>query len=210
MISSGVESGKTLHIACIRTFCGYLRKEFQRGNLTAQTALITGSFDHPAAARAVGVTEPGSMLLSCGTSWVGFYPAAKREDIACRELCDVFQSESGGAWGAMFSLGGVGVELEKFIVSRYGNVPSRYDDFNAEALSGSNPARDMMLSVICRFKERLDGRNVRKMVMCGGPSEGAAWLKLIESQLKIELQVSPYQSFTGAVGAAKIAGGMIK
>ena len=73
------------------------------GNLTLQAAcdtglavsarVITGCFDHPAAARATGALEPGQLLLSCGTSWVGFFPELERQKIIDLELlCDPFLS----------------------------------------------------------------------------------------------------------------------
>ncbi len=193
------------------TVAGKLKTEFIQGNLTAKTTLVTGSFDHPAAARAVNVLTPGNMLLSCGTSWVGFYPVKQREDVPDNELCDIFQAANGGCWGAMFSLAQVGLEVEEFVVQRYGNITQRYELFNEEALAGSNAAENMMKSVIMRFKEKFDQHcNMQKIVICGGPSEGKAWRYYLEKYLNVAVENSPYASYTGAVGAAKIAGGLIK
>ena len=190
---------------------GTLKREFHRGNLTGNTRIVLGSFDHPAAARAAGILEPGSMLLSCGTSWVGFYPCATREEVPENELCDAFRSDSGGCWGAMFSIAKAGVETENFICGRYGNTPERYERFNEEALAGEGPARALMLEVIGRFKERFDRHGkVSRLVVCGGPSEGAGWLKFLREQLDADIEVSPYHSYTGAVGAALIAGAVMK
>ena len=190
---------------------GTLKREFHRRNLTGNTRIVLGSFDHPAAARAAGILEPGSMLLSCGTSWVGFYPCATRDEVPENELCDAFRSASGGCWGAMFSIAKAGVETEEFICGRYGNTPDRYERFNEEALAGKNPARALMLDVIGRFKERFDQhRKVSRLVVCGGPSEGAGWLKFLEEKLEVPIEVSPFHSYTGAVGAAQIAGAVMK
>lgn len=191
--------------------CGYLRDEYTGGNLTGKTAIVAGSFDHPAAARAVKVTEPGTMLLSCGTSWVGFYPAADRKEIPHDELCDIFQSDNGGCWGAMFSLAQVGLEVEEFVCNRYGKTPERYNLFNTEALTEGSPAWKMMYSIIMRFKEKFDShKNMHKIVISGGPSEGRAWQYYLEKYLNVSVEASPYASYTGAVGAAMIAGGMVK
>ena len=193
------------------TVAGTLKTEFQRGNLTANTRIVAGSFDHPAGARAVGVLEPGSMLLSCGTSWVGFYPCAERNMIPDDELCDSFQSGSGGCWGAMFSIPAVGVEIEDFICSRFGRECDRYEKFNDEALAGDTPSRALMYKIIDRFKERFEQHpGVSRVVISGGPSEGRGWLKYLKECLGITIEVSPYHSYTGAVGAAQIAGGLIK
>ena len=193
------------------TPAGCLKKTYCLGNLTEKTVIAAGSFDHPAGARAAGVLEPGSMLLSCGTSWVGFYPVPRRDDVPMNELCDTFRSGSGGCWGAMFSLAKVGVEVEDFICGRYGNRPRRYEEFNSEAEKAGSPAHEMMLSVIRRFKERFDRHaGVKRIVLSGGPSEGKTWPKLIEECLKVEVEISPYHSYTGAVGAAQLAGGVMQ
>ncbi len=186
---------------------GTLLPELAGGNLTAETIVCAGSFDHPAGARAEGVTNPDEMLISCGTSWVGFYPVQRREDIPDCELCDPFQSGAGGCWGAMFSLAGVGMEIEDFVLGRYGSGSSRYEQFNAEALEDGTPARMLMQSVIDRFIARLGGRRPRRLVMTGGPAEGQAWPRLLEEALHFPVEVSSYRSYAGAVGAAMLAAG---
>lgn len=193
------------------TVSGSLKAKFCRGNLTAKTRITAGSFDHPSAARAVNIFEPGDMLLSCGTSWVGFYPCRKREDVPLNELCDIFQSDSGGCWGAMFSIAAVGVEVENFVCNRFGNVADRYEKFNNEAIENDTPSRKMMLSVIDRFKKRLDTHpNIRRLVISGGPSEGKAWIELLRKEIDIKIEIAPWHSYTGAVGAAQIAGALVK
>ena len=193
------------------TVMGHLKKEFCRGNLTACTRIVAGSFDHPAGARAVKVFEPGEMLLSCGTSWVGFYPCRTRDDVPQNELCDTYRSAAGGCWGAMFSIPEVGVEIEKFICDRFGKSSDRYDKFNDEALAGETPSRALMCSIISRFKERFDQHpGVSRVVISGGPSEGRAWIELLRKMLGIRIDVAPWHSYTGAVGAAQIAGAVVK
>ncbi|MBR2373499.1 MAG: hypothetical protein IKA87_04640, partial [Lentisphaeria bacterium] len=116
----GITKAQLPRIMPTGTIAGTLKKEYCGGHLTAETRIVAGSFDHPAGARAVNVLEPGNMLLSCGTSWVGFYPCRTREDVPLKELCDTFQAPD-GCWGAMFSVPAVGVEIENFICTRYGN-----------------------------------------------------------------------------------------
>ncbi len=186
---------------------GNLQAEYVADNLKAQTAIVAGSFDHPAAARAEGITRPDEMLLSCGTSWVGFYPRQKREEVPEDELCDPFQSASGGCWGAMFALSGIGVEIENFVQGRYGHTHSRYEEFNDEALARNTEARQLMRSVIDRFVAKLGTRRPRRLVMAGGPAEGKAWPQLLEEKLRQPIEISSYLSYAGAVGAAKLASG---
>lgn len=190
------------------TVIGALKAEYASGALSSGAAIVAGSFDHPAAARAAGVTAPGDMLLSCGTSWVGFYPVLARGDVPENELCDPFQSGAGGCWGGMFSLEGVGLEIERFVLEQYGNTAERYQRFNADALQADTPACRLMRSVIARFAECLGSRRPRRLVMVGGPAEGTAWPKLAEEMLHIPIAVSPYRSYAGAVGAAMLAGGV--
>lgn len=205
----GIRPGQLPEIVAPGTPAGTLKQAYQGGNLTAETVVAAGSFDHPAGARAAQVFEPGDMLMSCGTSWVGFYPVRKREDVPENELCDTFRSASGGCWGAMFSVAKIGVEVEEFVRARYGAAADRYEAFNAEARRAGSPARETMLAVIRRFKERFARHpGIRRVVLSGGPSEGETWRELIENELKTDVELSPYRSYTGAVGAAQIAGGI--
>jgi sugar (pentulose or hexulose) kinase len=76
--------------------------------LSASTQVVLGTFDHPSAARGTGVLQPGDLLLSCGTSWVGFYPVKDRSPgLANNLLIDPFLSPQ-GPWAALFSLSKVG------------------------------------------------------------------------------------------------------
>ncbi len=87
----------------------------EKCGLPAGTPIIIGTFDHPSAARGVGVTKEGQLLLSCGTSWVGFYPIARREKVvSAKMLVDPFLSEAGGPWAGMVSLCALGGPLEAF------------------------------------------------------------------------------------------------
>jgi len=76
----------------------------EKTGLPEATSVVLGSFDHPSAARGTGGTSPGDLLLSCGTSWVGFYPVEDRSaGISQQLLVDPFLSPE-GPWGVMFAL----------------------------------------------------------------------------------------------------------
>ena len=189
------------------TTIGTLKKEFAGGNLTEKTRIVAGSFDHPAGARAAGVTKPGDLLLSCGTSWVGFYAVPKRDDVPAKgELCDTFQAPDGGCWGAMFSVSSIGLDVEQFVCERFGKGADRYAAFNNEAKKEGSPSREKMREVVLRFKARLDQHvPFRKITVSGGPSEGETWPSVMEEVLGLPVELSPYRSHTGAVGAAMLA-----
>lgn len=87
--------------------------------LSKPVPVVLGSFDHPSAARGVGVLREGEMLLSCGTSWVAFFPALQREKLAkANLLIDPFLSPNGGCWAGMTSLASLSARI-KLYVERY-------------------------------------------------------------------------------------------
>jgi len=91
----------------------------EKCGLSVETEVVLGSFDHPSAARGVGVFEEGEILLSCGTSWVGFCPIKDRDKAAdAGVLIDPFLSPKGGCWGTMVSVPSV-AERIKLYVNKY-------------------------------------------------------------------------------------------
>ncbi|UCF98920.1 MAG: hypothetical protein JSV89_05105 [Spirochaetaceae bacterium] len=83
--------------------------------LTEATVVVLGAFDHPSAARGTGFTKVGDLLLSCGTSWVGFYPIEDRDQaISQRLLVDSFLTPE-GPWAMMFSLPEIGRRIDWYI-----------------------------------------------------------------------------------------------
>ena len=183
---------------------GNLRKEMIGGNLTENTKVVAGSFDHPSAARACNITKEGEMLISCGTSWVGFSPVKERT-VRTGYLSDPFMIHEGGSWGLIRSMSKVGLELEDWIAARYGNGKDRYLRFNEEALAGGD-AKEKMLETARAFRERaFPETKFSRIVLCGGPSESPAWRKYIAEVWEAEIEPSPFDKYTGAAGAAKMA-----
>ncbi|MCP4403224.1 MAG: hypothetical protein GY801_38690 [bacterium] len=83
--------------------------------LSQETCVVLGAFDHPCAARGTGMLQPGDLLLSCGTSWVGFYPLENRDLARSQKLLiDPFLRPE-GPWGAMFSLARVGTTIDWYV-----------------------------------------------------------------------------------------------
>ncbi|MBN1675567.1 MAG: hypothetical protein JXR37_31285 [Kiritimatiellae bacterium] len=124
-----------------------------RTSLPADTPVVLGAFDHPCAARGTGVLRPGDMLLSCGTSWVGFYPIAERRlGIANRLLVDPFLAPD-GPWAAMFSLPRIGVAVDTYIdrlviSAMTGEAPQdRYATFNEQAARSPAGANGLTLDL---------------------------------------------------------------
>lgn len=198
------------------------------------TTVVAGSFDHPGAARGLGVLEEGDLLLSCGTSWVGFYPHKNRSKLVdANMLVDPFLSNS-GCWGGMFSLPSIGKKIDELIIKWISDRDDRYKRFNKEAekeISKKtklliNPMEDfhknfskytvgeisyaIMEGTALLMKERIDGFSengiiANRIFMAGGPTESKTWVKILCDILKADIQVS-YGGYAGAVGAAVLAG----
>jgi xylulokinase len=82
--------------------------------LSRDVLVVSGAHDQYCAAVGLGVTEPGLMMLSCGTAWVLLAVPEGLEvgldsgmAVSCHAVPD--------RWGAIQSLGGVGTSLEWFI-----------------------------------------------------------------------------------------------
>ena len=207
----------------------------QSTGLKAGVKVFLGSFDHPSGARANGITKKGDLLLSCGTSWVGFFPFDDRKFLTENGfLCDPYLSES-GLWGAMFSFAQVSDKID-YLLKKYVSTDdnrAHVMDMLAEEVpedSGMlkiNPATDWDKDYggydkkyICRgileglaemVKEKLQelsekGILFNRIVMSGGPSKSAIQRSILEKTLGIKVSVK-YGVNSGAVGAAILARG---
>jgi len=201
--------------------------------LTTRTLVVSGCFDHPAAARAAGVLEPGKLLLSCGTSWVGYLSHADRDEIlAAGLLCDPFLAKRGGPWGGMFSVPGIGHTIDWYVTHVV--APGEDDPWEAftsaaaEAGTGAdgltidlreppcapeatrqNVARAVMEGAARLLAERLaslraHGFHYEEAGMVGGPSENELWRGILAEMTGLRL--IPGGRSAGARGAAMLAG----
>lgn len=203
--------------------------------IPAGTPVILGSFDHPSAARGVGILKDGEMLLSCGTSWVIFFPLSSREKgIAARMLIDPFLA-SDGCFAGMSSLASLSAKIQRYVHRYIDDSNQAYQILSALAAKGQpganglciNPteepdderilqfskvdiARAIMEGTVGLLKNKLDilaekGITAKSAVMVGGPSEDPMWIALIEEICGICVRVV-HGAYAGAVGAAVIAG----
>ncbi len=107
---------------------GILPEMAEKTGLKEGTPIVLGTFDHPSAARGVGVFNEGQVLLSCGTSWVAFFPIENREKIAdARMLIDPFLSPKGGCWAGMASVASISERIWLYV--------SKYIDDGKEAFN---------------------------------------------------------------------------
>jgi xylulokinase len=201
--------------------------------LSPRTLVVTGCFDHPAAARAMGVLAPGELMLSCGTSWVGFTPGRDRQRLLeAQLLCDPFLSADGGPWGGIFSVPYIGRTIDWYIdhVIAPGEDNRRriFNEAAAEADPGagglaidlrepprppdatrSNISRAVMEGAARLLHEKireLEGHGLRfeRAVLVGGPAASPVWPAIIVEITGIALTVGGRSA--GARGAAMLAG----
>ena len=198
------------------------------------TPVFLGSFDHPSAAIGAGVTKEGKLLLSCGTSWVGFTPVRGRERvISASLLCDPFL-ESEGLWGSLFSLSNASQHVDKFLDVIIPECPQRHKKFDELAMQSepgaggltvdiygkppadlakykpSDVARAIMEDVARLIAQKIDmlrdyGIAVDDIVMAGGPSHSPIWPGIVSDAVGMPLKILPNGAYAGAIGAATIA-----
>ncbi|MDD4538930.1 MAG: FGGY family carbohydrate kinase, partial [Lentisphaeria bacterium] len=194
------------------------------------TRVYAGCFDHPAAARASCVQHEGELLLSCGTSWVGFLPCRDRlKLLAARLLIDPYLRHENGTWAGMFSIPGIGPVIDEY-VHRYiaPGCPEpfrRFDELAKDHPTGacridlSKPyaepngspgeaARALMEAAaegLARELVRLKAHGLifQHAVMVGGPAKSTIWPHIIAE--KTGLSISVGSPAAGAIGAASIA-----
>ncbi len=221
LTASGVAAGPLTAAAAAET------------GLTTETVAVTGCFDHPAAARAVGALRPGQLMLSCGTSWVGFTPFADREAILAADLlCDPFLSDQGGPWGGIFSVPAIGPVIDWYVdnVIAPGEKDRLriFDEAAAQARPGAgglvidllapprhvagdraSVSRAVMEGAARALGNRLralepHGFRFTRAVLVGGPSKSPVWPGIIAEITGLDLSLG--SAHAGAAGAALLAG----
>ena len=189
------------------------------------TKVFLGSFDHPTAARACNVEKQGDLLISCGTSWVCFFPMTNRSEVIKNQLlADPFLTPS-GPWGAMSSLARASERIKE-IVDRYISAEDNkfllLDQYAAAASPGAdglffdpmgevpdlsnyskqNIARALMEGIANALKIHMgDLIQVERITMCGGPSVSPMWRAVLSETFGVPVDVT-YGPHSGAVGAA--------
>jgi sugar (pentulose or hexulose) kinase len=160
------------------TVIGEICRSAQNGTrLSRNTKLVSGAFDHPAAAIGTGVFGPDSLLISTGTSWVGFHPVFDRETGISEEmLMDTFMSLKEGCWGSIFSIPKIGAEID-FCVNRLfsgeKSMQDKYALFNRK--SGEAPVGSGGLFVDLRSRASYEGL-MGEEFFCRAVMESAAYL----------------------------------
>jgi xylulokinase len=200
--------------------------------LPSSLQVVSGSFDHPCAARAMGVLNDKSALLSCGTSWVILRPTTCRgAAIADQLLVDPFLRPH-GPWAAMGSLSRLGVAVDRLVEGLgLGSVreldrlaagiepgagglfldPTSYVDqapprHLLARHDTARVARAVMEGVVFALRRRM-GRGsspVTGLAMIGGGAESPLWPQMVADILDVPVEVGAGR-FACAAGAAILA-----
>ncbi|TFG58247.1 MAG: hypothetical protein E4H36_15570 [Spirochaetales bacterium] len=174
----------------------------EESGLSTGTLVVTGCFDHPAAARSTGIFHEGQLLLSAGTSWVAFAPVRSRErGIENGMLVDPFLSPE-GCWGVMFALTAVGEKIKNLLAACRASVSDGtsngdglYDWFNRLAVQSMPGAEGCFINPM-----EISAENIPAILTSGSPQqlaralmEGSAYLmknriERLESSLERNLE----------------------
>lgn len=219
-----------------KTLGGILPQMSEATGLKEGTPVVLGTFDHPSAARGVGVLKEGQVLLSCGTSWVGFFPIKDRQKIAdAKMLIDPFLAPQGGCWAGMTSVASISERIWLYVSTFIDDGKDAFsmlsalakkaekgagglkinpkDEPNKEEIlrfSKENIARAIMEGTVNLLKERLDMLKEKGI----GATQGIMVGGPSEDPYWIELiedmtgiKLSViHGQYAGAVGAATMAG----
>ena len=98
------------------------------------------------------MVKEGDLLLSCGTSWVGFFPIIDREKaLELKVLIDPYLSDDTGQWGAIFSLPKLGIEIDNWInklaESNKISETEKFEFFNHEAGKSNSGANSLIINI---------------------------------------------------------------
>lgn len=200
--------------------------------LPVGTPVVLGSFDHPSCATGAGVYDVGEMLLSCGTSWVEFFPMPSRAAaIATNRLVDRYMLD-GSPYCVMISIESISNKISHLRKTLLGDISHReFDDLSEKAPRGSGGlrfkfddgderlaeghsradiARAITESAAALLKDNLayaeaNGLRADRITMVGGMTNSATCVGIIAETLGRDIRVVNGVS-AGAVGAAMLAG----
>lgn len=204
----------------------------QNLGISCDTKIVLGSFDHPSGAMGSGVFEEGEMLLSCGTSWVEFFPVSSRENaISTKGLVDRFMLD-GTPYCVMKSITSVSEKIDALRLHYLGEISHKeYDELVKQATLGCNGlkftftdedltigkgyskpdiARAIIEGAALILKKNLKdlekcGLRADKVTMIGGISNSSDCVNIVSEVLEKPIRVANGQA-AGAVGAALLGG----
>jgi len=215
------------------TALGTVKAEIaQRLGVSPDTMVVLGSFDHPSCATGAGVYDYDEVLLSCGTSWVEFFPMESRQKaIATGLLVDRYMldgapycvmssvtslSEKIDALKARYLPGASFAEVDALILSSEkgcGGLEFDFTDADMERAEGCEKrhiARAIYESAAKLLKKKFKDAEAKglvpsKITMVGGITNSSVCMQVIAQTLEKDIKVVN-GVLSGAAGAAMLAG----
>lgn len=200
--------------------------------LTTETKVVLGSFDHPSGAMGAGVFDEGEMLLSCGTSWVEFFPVQSRDfALSTKGLVDRYMLK-GSPYCVMKALTSVSIKIDNLREHYLGKISHKeFDDLASNSVLGCNGisfdftdddytkysnenkcdiARAIIECAAYKLKNNLKelrefGLLANKITMIGGITNSSVCVDIISQILEMQIEVVNGQS-AGAIGSCLLAG----
>lgn len=199
--------------------------------LSNNVKVVLGSFDHPSGATGAGVFTPNDILVSCGTSWVLFFPIdSRKQAVETGLLVDRFMVNK-TPYCVMKSIPSLSPKIEKLrnfylgdithreldeliLKSQYGcnGLKFNFDDEDfkiADKYSKNDIARAIYESAARLLKQNLSecealGLSGNRVALVGGITNSNVCVKVVSEVLEKETVVINGAS-AGAVGAAMLA-----
>lgn len=200
--------------------------------LSEDTVIVLGSFDHPSCATGAGVYECDEVLLSCGTSWVEFFPVESRERaIATGFLVDRYMLD-GAPYCVMSSIASLSVKIDalkdRYLKgASYAEVDAlasssekgcgglEFDFTDADFTKAEGCERRHIARAIYESAARLLSKNfaeaeekglcTSKVTMVGGITNSRVCMQIIADTIQKDIKVVN-GVLSGAAGAAMLAG----
>lgn len=160
-----------------RTVLGTLIAEAANDTgLLPGTSVMLGSYDHPACAKGAGVLKPGQILISCGTSWAGFYPLYDRSQaISAKFLVDPFYDPD-GPWGGVLPLSGFGQIIDERINTHIRSGSDKYEVFERVAAKSGQLPDELRFDLTDPDECRRQWTGKEKSVIARSIMESSCWM----------------------------------
>jgi xylulokinase len=109
---AGIRRGQVSPMVASGAVIGQISEEASaETGLSPGVAVANGAHDQYCAAVALGATQPGLVMLSCGTAWV-VLAVPESLEVGLNTGLAVSCHAVAGRWGAIRSLGGIGTSME--------------------------------------------------------------------------------------------------
>jgi len=142
---AGISSRQLAEILPSGAVIGPIRKELcKQLGLSEGARLVNGGHDQACTALGLGITEPGKILLACGTAWVISGAVREKELTQVPPVLDVNFHVSPRRWMVSQSLGGLGASLEWWLEqTRPGDRQARFSTL-ARSLTETSLQMELM------------------------------------------------------------------